>query len=232
MGPVDDWDNGSRGWIFWVGIGLILGDSAAGLVWVIGKPLMPWAQRQFRLQRLERLGGQVLEERERLLLHSLAIKDNKVDSAVDDNWPATSRVTLKLMLWTGAILLLLYFVSLLSVFQEFVPPFATLIAVVLIPFGGFISMRSLGETDNGAALAIGTSIPAAKSESAKKLTFRGRQSSAMHHRTTGPCIKLKPHLCKSYTQQCCRSRSLASFTTNRWFEDSIHDKDRAESNLL
>lgn len=70
------------------------------------------------------------------------------------------------MLWTGAILLLLYFVSLLSVFQGFVPPFATLIAVVLIPFGGFISMRSLRETDNGAALAIGTSITAAKSESA------------------------------------------------------------------
>lgn len=30
-GPVNDWDNGSRGWIVWVGMGLILGDSAIGL---------------------------------------------------------------------------------------------------------------------------------------------------------------------------------------------------------
>lgn len=168
LGPVDDWDNGSRGWILWVGIGLILGDSAVGLVWVISKPLVSWAQRRVRLQRLERLGSQVLGEQERLLQDSLVIyhKDNTVDSAVDDDWPATSRVTLSLILWTGVILLLLYFVSLLNVFQGFISPFATLIAVVLVPFGGFISMRSLGETDNGASLAIGTSIPAAKSESA------------------------------------------------------------------
>ena len=168
VGPVGDWDNGSHGWIFWVGIGLILGDFAVGLVWMISKPLMSWAQRQFKLQRLERVGSQVLGERERLLQDSLVIhhNENKDDYAVDDDWPATSRVTLSLILRSGFILLLLYFVSLLSVFQEFVSPFATLIAVVLVPFGGLISMRSLGETDNGASLAIGTSIPAAKSESA------------------------------------------------------------------
>lgn len=85
VGPVDDWDNGSRGWIFWVGIGLILGDSAVGLVWLITKPLMSWAQRQFRLQCLERLGSQVLEEQEQLLQDSLVIKDKMVDSVVDDN---------------------------------------------------------------------------------------------------------------------------------------------------
>jgi uncharacterized oligopeptide transporter (OPT) family protein len=141
-GPVDDWDNGSRGWILWVGIGLILGDSAVGLVWVISQPLMSWAQRRFRLQRLERLGSQVSGEQERLLQDS-SLVNNTVDSAVDDDWPATSRVTLSLILWTGVILLLLYFVSLLSVFQGFVSPFATLIAVVLVPFGGLISMRSL-----------------------------------------------------------------------------------------
>ena len=179
VGPVDDWNNGSRGWILWVGIGLILGDSAVGLVWVISKPIMSWAQRRFRLQRLERLGSQALGEQERLLQDSLVIydKDNTVDSAVDDDWPVASRVTLSMILWTGVILLLLYFVSLLSVFQGFVSPFATLIAVVLVPFGGFISMRSLGETDSGAALAIGTSIFAAKSgrvQSQKKLTFRGQ----------------------------------------------------------
>ena len=49
-----------------------------------------------------------------------------------------------------------FFSSILSIFRGFVSPFATLIAVALVPFGGFVSMRSLGETDHGACLEIGT----------------------------------------------------------------------------
>ena len=40
VSPINDRDNGSHGWILWVGIGLIFGDSAVGLVWVILKLLM------------------------------------------------------------------------------------------------------------------------------------------------------------------------------------------------
>ena len=75
VGSVDDWDNGSRGWLLWVGIGLILGDSAVGLIWVISKPLISWMQR--RLGRFERSRIQASGERERLLQNSLVI-DHKV----------------------------------------------------------------------------------------------------------------------------------------------------------
>ena len=147
VSPVNDWGQWFSGWILWVGIGQIFGDSAVGLVWVILKLLMSWAQRLFKIQRL---GSQVSGERERLLQDNLfdCYKDNTVDSAVDDDWPATSRVTLSLILWTGVVLLLLYFSSILSIFRGFVSPFATLIAVVLVPFRDFVSMRSLEETDH------------------------------------------------------------------------------------
>ncbi|KAI9779864.1 MAG: hypothetical protein M1839_007177 [Geoglossum umbratile] len=156
-GPVGDWDNGSRGWILWVGMGLILGDSAVGLSWAIFKPLIPWAQRRLRARRLKISRSQEMGEQNPLLHDRLNThrKDDMVDSAVDDNWPTSSLVTPSLILWTSAALLFLYLVSLLGVFRTLLPLPATLIALILVPLGGFVSMRSLGETDDGAALAIG-----------------------------------------------------------------------------
>jgi hypothetical protein len=147
-------------------MGLILGDSAVGLGWAIFKPLMPWAERQLRARRLKRSRSQEMGEQTPLLHNSLDThhKDDMVDSAVDDDWPTISLVTPSLILWTGAALFVLYFVSLLCVFQKLVSASATLITIVLVPFGGFLSMRLLGETDNGAALAIGTSTTSVASQ--------------------------------------------------------------------
>lgn len=158
-GPVNDWDNGSRGWIVWVGMGLILGDSAIGLGWAIFKPCILWAQRQFRAQRLKRPRNQDLDEQAPLLDDGLGThrKDDTMDSAAEDDWPSSSLVTQDLVVWPGAALLILYFITFLGIFRSLVPPVATFIAILLVPIAAFISMRSLGETDNGAALAIGTS---------------------------------------------------------------------------
>lgn len=34
-GPVGDWNNGSQGWIIWVSLAMILGDSAVSLSWLL-----------------------------------------------------------------------------------------------------------------------------------------------------------------------------------------------------
>lgn len=66
-GPVGNWDTGARGWIVWVGMGLILGDSLTGLAWAIIKPLQPWAWRRLRIQRLRKTQRQEPRERAPLL---------------------------------------------------------------------------------------------------------------------------------------------------------------------
>ena len=50
-------------------------------------------------------------------------------------------------------------------------------------------------------------------EKKKNSTFRGRQSSAMHHRITDPCIKLKPHHCKSSTVEAGASQQIGDLKT-------------------
>lgn len=156
-GPVADWDHGARGWVIWVGMGLILGDSAIGLSWTIFKPcllsgrrslvtrLSKWSHSQEREERAPLVGSHFIEGE----------TDSRPKSAIDDEWPSSSLATRKLLIWTSVILLCLYFLSFWVAFRAMVTPFATFIAILLVPLAGLISMRSLGETDYGASLAIG-----------------------------------------------------------------------------
>ena len=34
-GPVQDWKRGSQGWLIWVTLGVILGDSLVGICWIV-----------------------------------------------------------------------------------------------------------------------------------------------------------------------------------------------------
>lgn len=159
-GLVGDWNNGARAWIVLVGMGLILGDSAIGLGWVICKPLVPWVLRQINDQLSKTSRNYRVSEETALLndgFHSDSEND-ETDSFVDDDWPKSARVTTKLLLWSGVTFLFLYLITFLGFFRNLTSPLATLVALLLVPLAGFISMRSLGETDNGAVLALGTLI--------------------------------------------------------------------------
>jgi hypothetical protein len=189
-GPVDDWNTGSRGWILWVGMGLILGDSVVGLGWITVKTFLASKQRnpKPRLPQEDRRRESV--EGESLLGggSSMNYEHNATESAIDDDWPSVSTITTRLILWTGAILVPLYLLGVLGLFWKLVTVPATLFAVLLIPLTGFISMRSLGETDNVAALAIGMSALYLRKVLQLKLTAVYREGRTSHDSVTGPSI--------------------------------------------
>jgi hypothetical protein len=163
-GPVSDWDNGSRGWILWVGMGLLLGDTLIGLGWITFKPLLRhvWHELGARHYQRNRHPSPATVEHDRLLTDDTNpphLEGNrKADSIQDDNWPRASLVTTPLVVRTSIALLVLYLASLSIAFRELVTTLATIFSVLLVPFACFISMRSFGETDYGASLAIGTSL--------------------------------------------------------------------------
>ncbi|KAH6868973.1 OPT oligopeptide transporter protein-domain-containing protein [Thelonectria olida] len=160
-GPVSDWDNGSRGWIVWVGMGLLLGDTIVGLGWITFKPLFVRACHEpgARRYRQNRRPSHEVVEHARLLDDGSDTSHHENEPGAgpiaDDNWPSASLVTTTLVLWTGAALVVLYLTSLLVAFRELVTALITLFSVLLVPLAGFMSMRSFGETDYGASLAIG-----------------------------------------------------------------------------
>lgn len=140
---------------------LILGDSLVGIAWIVLKlcssrasyvlqtMLAPWLRRS----------NSSPSEQTPLLPGSSDSnhQGGAATSAEDmDDWPDSSITTPTLILWLAVALFVTYFVCLGTAFREFIPSLATLLAALLVPLAGFISMRSLGETDNGTALAVGT----------------------------------------------------------------------------
>lgn len=117
-----------------------------GRGWAIIKSMIPWVLAQLEKQNRMRSCIQGGGEHSPLLHQSASRnhKDGTVECAVDDDWAITTLVTPNLIIWTGAALLLLYFVSVLGFFHTLVTVPATLVAMLLIPLAGFISMRSLG----------------------------------------------------------------------------------------
>ncbi|KAL6830020.1 OPT oligopeptide transporter domain-containing protein [Trichoderma camerunense] len=160
-GPVGDWDSGSRGWILWVGMGLLLGDTLVGLGWITLKPLFlrAWHEPGARHRRRNCRPSPEPVERVGLLNDGTNSSHDEnepnADSAEDDNWPFASLVSIALVIRTGGLLLVLYLASLLVAFRDLVSTLATIFAMLLVPLASYMSMRSFGETDYGAALAIG-----------------------------------------------------------------------------
>lgn len=42
-GPIDDWDAGSKGWIIWVSLAIMLADSIVSLAYIAGQQVVPYA---------------------------------------------------------------------------------------------------------------------------------------------------------------------------------------------
>ena len=42
-GPIDDWEEGSKGWIIWVSLAIMLADSIVSLAYIAGKQVAPYA---------------------------------------------------------------------------------------------------------------------------------------------------------------------------------------------
>ncbi|KAF9773031.1 hypothetical protein IL306_009224, partial [Fusarium sp. DS 682] len=155
-GPIDEFDNGARGWILCVGMGLILGDTTVALVWITIK-LTGNILKTSLSSRNQRTTAQLQEQVSLLTDSSVRYGDGRKEesSLPEQHWSSHSLVTPSLAIRLGSIMFLLYLVSLLLGFRNVVSSYATPIAALVMPLAALISMRSLGETDNGAGLAIG-----------------------------------------------------------------------------
>ena len=109
-------------------------------------------------KRYQTPATQDLSEQSPPLGHTPETVDNVSESheqlgTKEDGWPAASLVPGRLLFWSAAGFLAIYCIVVMGSFKYFVTPLAT---TALIPFASFISMRSFGETNNGAVVAIGT----------------------------------------------------------------------------
>ncbi|EGX89209.1 oligonucleotide transporter [Cordyceps militaris CM01] len=162
-GPVDDWESGSKGWIVWISLAIMLVDAVVSLsyvairsLFVCNAKLSPSAFPNFMRQKWMRkfLPG----SRARYAL--LRRRDNDDDSSEDEDEPEQpaeqvededapenqqiNNITVGIGLLVSIVLCI---ITIYIVFGDLVPLYATVIAVFMALILSIMGVRALGETD-------------------------------------------------------------------------------------
>lgn len=167
-GPVDDWENGSKGWIVWVSLAIMLVDAVVSLAYVALRPLLAThatralaaLRERFQQSRIATLfernhqyspipHGEEDEEDEdepaTLDDDNASIASNQ-DAGLDDA-PAEQQISTHIVTWGLLASILLCIVTTRIVFGDLVPLYAVVAAVLMALVLSIMGVRALGETD-------------------------------------------------------------------------------------
>lgn len=171
-GEVDNWENGSRGWIIWVSLAVLLADASVKLCWFIVRPF--WraiaANEAFRKRlmslwntSIRKQQAQPLESEYVALLEddtdigARAQRDEITQSDVPKkvNSPSEGSVHMK-VLGLGFLASVVVCVAAIQlIFNNIMPWYYTLLAVALSLPMAAVAIRSLAETDYNPESALG-----------------------------------------------------------------------------
>lgn len=160
-GPVDDWANGSKGWIIWVSLAIMLADSIINLGWLILRTSygsLPWLKT--KLQTLKRKGwkGTISERRHRShvqysALHAptdaeeLNIEEDEDELKEEPEAPASELISNRTIFIFLPLTLVLNVICMHIAFGDIITPFLSTFATLLAVLLSIMGVRALGETD-------------------------------------------------------------------------------------
>lgn len=163
-GPVDSWEDGSKAWIVWVSLAIMLADSLVSLGWLVLKPLVFRTPQWIALLRSTRFGRWVeLRVWPSGSGHSY-INYSALDSgdqptsqdqhyhiageeADDDDAPPSQLISNRTVAILLPLTLLLNVICMHFVFGDIIPPLLSTLATLLAVLLSIMGVRALGETD-------------------------------------------------------------------------------------
>lgn len=171
-GPVSDWVTGSKGWIVWISLAIMLADSVVNLGWLVLRPLISHAPAYFRQLReharessisraLYSRGSPKYDDRTTASVGASAPLISRSHSppgpAYDDRGkdegqlepdaPASQLVSNRLIAILFIMSVVVCIFSVRVVFGAVVPFYALLLAILLALLLSLMSIRAIGETD-------------------------------------------------------------------------------------
>lgn len=145
-GPVEDWTAGSKGWIVWVSLAIMLADSVVSLGWLILRPLILYAPSYFETLRDRYRRGRLssLIRGDYTAINPSSASGSK--NTIEPDAPAHHLVSNKAV----SILLILSIIFCVSAIRYVFPPIpfgAIILSIVLALLLSLMGVRALGETD-------------------------------------------------------------------------------------
>lgn len=150
-GPVEDWTSGSKGWIVWVSLAIMLADSIVSLGWLLLRPLILYVPSYFETLRERYRRGRLssLKRGDYTALAPSSTSDSKTSKGEEDpepDAPAHHLVSNKTVLILLVLSIILCIFSIRYVFPP-IPFGAIVLSIVLALLLSLVGVRALGETD-------------------------------------------------------------------------------------
>ena len=158
-GPVSDWTTGSKGWIVWVSLAIMLADSVVSLGWLVLRPLILYGPSYYRdiRERISRQGFVSALHIDRLkkgdysALAPSGTSPSQADSknlhdAAEPDAPPEHLVSTRTVLVLLTISIIICILSIRYVFPP-IPFSAIILSIILALLLSLMGVRALGETD-------------------------------------------------------------------------------------
>ena len=134
-GPVSDWKTGSKGWILWISLGVMIAESIVSLAIVLVGAIAKSVRQQDHVSASEDL---------------VEVEEEEEDAPVDQR-VSTKTTLIGLLLSTIACIYLVHVVF----GPDVLPSSMTLLAIIVAMFLSVLGVRALGETDLNPVSGIG-----------------------------------------------------------------------------
>lgn len=155
-GPVDDWETGSKGWIVWVSLAIMLADAIVNLGWLVLRPVIQNGPYWVKSSKEHFSRSSNWKE---LLLgkdysgYSAVGQNRKVNKKIEDpndppeDAPPHHLISNRTISWLLPLTLIFCVVCIHITFGEYIPIPLNILAIVLALLLSIMGVRALGETD-------------------------------------------------------------------------------------
>lgn len=161
-GPVDDWTNGSKGWIIWVSLAIMLADSVINLGWLvlrISYESLPWLKARLHIMRQKGWKAAISQSSHRSHIQYSAIV-SPADAEADElnivaeedeieetDAPRSELISNRTIAIFLPLTLVLNVICMHIAFGDIITPFLSTFATLLAVLLSIMGVRALGETD-------------------------------------------------------------------------------------
>ncbi|CAL5871674.1 uncharacterized protein PFLUO_LOCUS5927 [Penicillium psychrofluorescens] len=160
-GPVQSWKDGSKAWIVWISLAIMLADSLVSLGWLVIKPLVNRAPRWTAQLRSTRFGRWValrlqpsgIRDHSYISYSSLDSDHARLDDRVavgeeeDEDAPPSHLISTRTVMFLLPLTLILNVICMHVVFGDIISPLLSSLATLLAVLLSIMGVRALGETD-------------------------------------------------------------------------------------
>ncbi|EFQ97842.1 oligonucleotide transporter [Nannizzia gypsea CBS 118893] len=152
-GPVDNWETGSKGWIVWVSLAIMLADSIINLAWLAIRPLVNHGpgfvvRLQYNLRQKQfwtsLFSGSSSSSHGYTAIRAREGHDLKAE---DYDAPPSELISNRTVMILLPLALILNVVCMRIAFGDIISPFLSIAATLLALLLSIMGVRALGETD-------------------------------------------------------------------------------------